>query len=125
MSLGAIDFGPHHRRALSSIVENVVRQLGRKTARARATPDKPTSGCMQLLLRGKQVGTPMFFGVLIIAVVLSADSSRLSGIEGKNVSPDGADGNARPGRIIGAGAYFNACAVLISNSEDESPNATI
>src|SRR4029077_15347405 len=44
---------------------------------------------------------------------LSADS-RAVWHRRKNVSPDGTDGDARPGWIIGAGAYFNAGAVLIS-----------
>ena len=43
---------------------------------------------------------------------LRADS-RIVRNRRKNVSPDGADSDARPGRIIGAGAYFDAGAVLV------------
>jgi cobalt-zinc-cadmium resistance protein CzcA len=84
MSLGAIDFGLIIDGAVV-IVENVVRQLatrqhhlGRKlTAEERAHV---------VFAASKEVGSPMFFGVLIITIVYVPILS-LTGIEGKMFHP--------------------------------------
>ena len=80
MSLGAIDFGLIIDGAVV-IVENVVRQLGLKQhqlGRALTTEERLHT----VVAASKQVGTPMFFGVLIIAIVYLPILA-LSGIEGK------------------------------------------
>ena len=84
MSLGAIDFGLIIDGAVV-IVENVVRQLGAKQHQLgrRLTTDERLHTVMAA---SKQVGTPMFFGVLIIAVVYLPILA-LSGIEGKMFHP--------------------------------------
>src|SRR6185437_3146499 len=67
------------------IVENVVRQLGVKQhelARRLTTEERRHV----VLTASKQVGTPMFFGVLIIAIVY-VPILALSGIEGKMFHP--------------------------------------
>jgi heavy metal efflux system protein len=84
MSLGAIDFGLIIDGAVV-IVENVVRQLGakqRELARRLTTEERLDV----VLAASKQVGTPMFFGVLIIAIVYLPILA-LSGIEGKMFHP--------------------------------------
>jgi heavy metal efflux system protein len=84
MSLGAIDFGLIIDGAVV-IVENVVRQLGVKQhelARRLTTEER----LHVVLAASKQVGTPMFFGVLIIAIVY-VPILALSGIEGKMFHP--------------------------------------
>ncbi len=84
MSLGAIDFGLIIDGAVV-IVENVVRQLGVKQhelARRLTTEER----LHVVLTASKQVGTPMFFGVLIIAIVY-VPILALSGIEGKMFHP--------------------------------------
>jgi heavy metal efflux system protein len=84
MSLGAIDFGLIIDGAVV-IVENVVRQLGLKQhqlGRALAKEERLHT----VLAASKQVGTPMFFGVLIIAIVYLPILA-LSGIEGKMFHP--------------------------------------
>jgi len=84
MSLGAIDFGLIIDGAVV-IVENVVRQLGVKQhelARRLTTEER----MHVVLTASKQVGTPMFFGVLIIAIVY-VPILALSGIEGKMFHP--------------------------------------
>jgi cobalt-zinc-cadmium resistance protein CzcA len=84
MSLGAIDFGLIIDGAVV-IVENVVRQLGVKQhelARRLTTEER----LHVVLIASKQVGTPMFFGVLIIAIVY-VPILALSGIEGKMFHP--------------------------------------
>ena len=84
MSLGAIDFGLIIDGAVV-IVENVVRQLGakqRELARRLTNEER----LHVVLAASKQVGTPMFFGVLIIAVVYLPILA-LSGIEGKMFHP--------------------------------------
>src|SRR6185503_9422798 len=84
MSLGAIDFGLIIDGAVV-IVENVVRQLGVKQhelARRLTTEERRHV----VLTASKQVGTPMFFGVLIIAIVY-VPILALSGIEGKMFHP--------------------------------------
>ncbi len=84
MSLGAIDFGLIIDGAVV-IVENVVRQLGAKQHQLgrRLTTDERLHA---VVAASKQVGTPMFFGVLIIAVVYLPILA-LSGIEGKMFHP--------------------------------------
>jgi cobalt-zinc-cadmium resistance protein CzcA len=84
MSLGAIDFGLIIDGAVV-IVENVVRELGlkqRQLAR-RLTAEERIHA---VVAASKQVGTPMFFGVLIIAIVYLPILA-LSGIEGKMFHP--------------------------------------
>jgi cobalt-zinc-cadmium resistance protein CzcA len=84
MSLGAIDFGLIIDGAVV-IVENVVRQLGLKQhqfGRALTTEERLHT----VVAASKQVGTPMFFGVLIIAIVYLPILA-LSGIEGKMFHP--------------------------------------
>ena len=84
MSLGAIDFGLIIDGAVV-IVENVVRQLGARQhqlGRRLTTEERLHT----VTAASKQVGTPMFFGVLIIAVVYLPILA-LSGIEGKMFHP--------------------------------------
>jgi cobalt-zinc-cadmium resistance protein CzcA len=84
MSLGAIDFGLIIDGAVV-IVENVVRQLGMKQhqlGRRLTTEERLHT----VVAASKQVGTPMFFGVLIIAIVYLPILA-LSGIEGKMFHP--------------------------------------
>ncbi|HEU5245657.1 MAG TPA: CusA/CzcA family heavy metal efflux RND transporter [Candidatus Udaeobacter sp.] len=84
MSLGAIDFGLIIDGAVV-IVENVVRWLGLKQhqlGRALTTEERLHT----VVAASKQVGTPMFFGVLIIAIVYLPILA-LSGIEGKMFHP--------------------------------------
>jgi heavy metal efflux system protein len=84
MSLGAIDFGLIIDGAVV-IVENVVRQLGTKQhqlGRQLTTEERLHT----VAAASKQVGTPMFFGVLIIAIVY-VPILALSGIEGKMFHP--------------------------------------
>ena len=84
MSLGAIDFGLIIDGAVV-IVENVVRQLGIKQHQlGRVLPGEERRATV--LAASKQVGTPMFFGVLIITIVYIPILA-LSGIEGKMFHP--------------------------------------
>jgi heavy metal efflux system protein len=84
MSLGAIDFGLIVDGAVV-MVENIIRRMAEKqkhlgrrlTAAERAH---------EVLLSGKEVATPMFFGVLIITVVY-VPILALTGIEGKMFKP--------------------------------------
>jgi cobalt-zinc-cadmium resistance protein CzcA len=84
MSLGAIDFGLIIDGAVV-IVENVVRQLRVKQheLRRRLTTEERLH---VVLTASKQVGSPMFFGVLIIAIVY-VPILALSGVEGKMFHP--------------------------------------
>jgi len=84
MSLGAIDFGLIIDGAVV-IVENVVRQLGSKQHQLGRALNKEER-LHTVLAASKQVGTPMFFGVLIIAIVYLPILT-LSGIEGKMFHP--------------------------------------
>ena len=84
MSLGAIDFGLIIDGAVV-IVENVVRQLGMKQHQLGRALNKEER-LHTVLAASKQVGTPMFFGVLIIAIVY-VPILALSGIEGKMFHP--------------------------------------
>ena len=120
MSLGAIDFGLIIDGAVV-IVENIVRQLGAKQHQLerRLTTEERLHAVVGA---SKQVGTPMFFGVLIIADCLPADSRAFRNRR-KNVSPDGADSHAGSRRITGAGADFDAGALLVRAREAKSRNA--
>ncbi|NOT53808.1 MAG: efflux RND transporter permease subunit [Deltaproteobacteria bacterium] len=84
MSLGAVDFGLIIDGAVV-IVENVVRQLGQRQhqlGRALTVEER----ALTVLSASKQVGTPMFFGVVIITVVYIPILA-LTGIEGKMFHP--------------------------------------
>ncbi len=84
MSLGAIDFGLIIDGAVV-IVENIVRQLGQrqhKLGRALTAEERMHT----VLAASKQVGSPMFFGVVIITVVY-IPLLALTGIEGKMFHP--------------------------------------
>jgi len=84
MSLGAIDFGLIIDGAVV-IVENVVRQLGlRQHALRRALTTEER--LHTVLTASKQVGSPMFFGVVIITIVYIPILA-LTGIEGKMFHP--------------------------------------
>lgn len=84
MSLGAIDFGLIIDGAVV-IVENIVRQLGLKQHHLgrTLTAEERTK---TVLAASKQVGSPMFFGVIIITVVYIPILA-LTGIEGKMFHP--------------------------------------
>jgi heavy metal efflux system protein len=84
MSLGAIDFGLIIDGSVV-IVENVVRQLGAKQhqlGRRLTTEERLHT----VVAASQQVGTPMFFGVLIIGIVYLPILA-LAGIEGKMFHP--------------------------------------
>ncbi len=84
MSLGAIDFGLIIDGAVV-IVENIVRQLGQRQhqlGRALTAEERTHT----VLAASKQVGSPMFFGVVIITVVYIPILA-LTGIEGKMFHP--------------------------------------
>src|SRR5437868_4456903 len=84
MSLGAVDFGLIIDGAVV-IVENIVRQLGAKQHQlGRALT--PEERMQTVLAASKQVGSPMFFGVVIITVVYIPILA-LTGIEGKMFHP--------------------------------------
>ena len=84
MSLGAVDFGLIIDGAVV-IVENVVRRLGeRQHQLGRALTVEERSHTV--LSAAKQVGNPMFFGVVIITVVYIPILA-LTGIEGKMFHP--------------------------------------
>jgi len=84
MSLGAVDFGLIIDGAVV-IVENIVRQLAHKQAHL-GRPLTVEERVRTVLSASKQVGNPMFFGVLIITVVYLPILA-LSGIEGKMFHP--------------------------------------
>ncbi|MSU33562.1 MAG: efflux RND transporter permease subunit [Pedosphaera sp.] len=84
MSLGAIDFGLIIDGAVV-IVENIVRQLGQRQhqlGRALTAEERAHA----VLMASKQIGSPMFFGVVIIIVVY-VPILALTGIEGKMFHP--------------------------------------
>jgi cobalt-zinc-cadmium resistance protein CzcA len=84
MSLGAVDFGLIIDGAVV-IVENVVRRLAerqRELGRILTKEERFET----VLAASKQVGSPMFFGVLIIAIVY-VPILALVGIEGKMFHP--------------------------------------
>lgn len=84
MSLGAIDFGLIIDGSVV-IVENVVRQLGLKQHQVGRALNQEER-LHTVLAAAKQVGTPMFFGVFIIAIVY-VPILALSGVEGKMFHP--------------------------------------
>jgi len=84
MSLGAVDFGLIIDGAVV-IVENIVRRLGlrqHELGRALTAQERTDT----VLDASKQVGSPMFFGVVIITVVYIPILA-LTGIEGKMFHP--------------------------------------
>jgi heavy metal efflux system protein len=84
MSLGAIDFGLIIDGAVV-IVENIVRQFGvrqHQLGRVLTAEERVRT----VLAASKQVGSPMFFGVVIITVVYIPILA-LTGIEGKMFHP--------------------------------------
>ena len=84
MSLGAIDFGLIIDGAVV-VVENVVRQLAaRQHKLGRALNDEERAHVV--LSASKQVGNPMFFGIVIITAVYIPILA-LTGIEGKMFKP--------------------------------------
>ncbi|GAB4245144.1 MAG: CusA/CzcA family heavy metal efflux RND transporter [Candidatus Methylacidiphilales bacterium] len=84
MSLGAVDFGLIIDGAVV-MVENIITQLGiRQHKLGRALTAKERVQCV--LAASQQVGSPMFFGVLIITIVYLPILS-LTGIEGKMFQP--------------------------------------
>lgn len=84
MSLGAVDFGLIIDGAVV-IVENVVRQLGIKQHQLER-PLTSKERMQTVLEASQQVGSPMFFGVVIITVVYIPILA-LTGIEGKMFHP--------------------------------------
>ena len=84
MSLGAIDFGLIIDGAVV-IVENIVRQLGAKQHHL-GRPLTSEERMRTVIAASKQVGSPMFFGVIIITVVYIPILA-LTGIEGKMFHP--------------------------------------
>ena len=84
MSLGAVDFGLIIDGGVV-IVENIVRQLGLRQHKL-GRPLTAEERAATVLSASKQVGSPMFFGVVIIAVVYLPILA-LTGIEGKMFQP--------------------------------------
>ncbi|HXG47842.1 MAG TPA: CusA/CzcA family heavy metal efflux RND transporter [Methylomirabilota bacterium] len=84
MSLGAVDFGLIIDGAVV-IVENIVRQLAHRQALL-GRPLTAEERARTVLAAARQVGGPMFHGVLIIAVVYLPILA-LGGIEGKMFHP--------------------------------------
>ncbi|MBL9146053.1 MAG: efflux RND transporter permease subunit [Verrucomicrobiaceae bacterium] len=84
MSLGAVDFGLIIDGAVV-MVENIVRQLGEKQHHLGRVLNAEERSKV-VLRAAKQVGQPMFFGVLIITIVYLPILS-LSGVEGKMFHP--------------------------------------
>ncbi len=84
MSLGAVDFGLIIDGAVV-IVENIVRQLGLKQHHLGRTLTA-AERTKTVLAASRQVGSPMFFGVVIITVVYLPILA-LTGIEGKMFHP--------------------------------------
>lgn len=84
MSLGAVDFGLIIDGAVV-MVENIVRRLGLRQ-RELGRPLSVEERAHTVLSAAKQVGSPMVFGVVIIAVVYIPILA-LTGIEGKMFHP--------------------------------------
>ena len=84
MSLGAIDFGLIIDGAVV-MVENIVRQLGQRQHQLGRTLTEEER-LKTVLAASKEVGTPMFFGIVIITVVYIPILA-LTGIEGKMFHP--------------------------------------
>ncbi len=84
MSLGAVDFGLIIDGAVV-MVENIIRHLAhRQSQLGRVLTVKER--CHEVLVSAKEVGSPMFFGVLIVTVVYIPILA-LTGIEGKMFKP--------------------------------------
>ncbi|MFM1767666.1 MAG: Cobalt-zinc-cadmium resistance protein CzcA [Verrucomicrobiota bacterium] len=84
MSLGAVDFGLIIDGAVV-IVENIVRQLAHRQHQL-GRPLTAEERHRTVLAGAKQVGSPVFFGVLIITMVYVPILS-LTGVEGKMFRP--------------------------------------
>ncbi|MES2309137.1 MAG: CusA/CzcA family heavy metal efflux RND transporter [Verrucomicrobiota bacterium] len=84
MSLGAVDFGLIIDGSVV-MVENIVRRLGLKQHELRR-PLNEAERSHVVLAAAKEVGTPTFFGVLIITIVYIPILS-LTGVEGKMFTP--------------------------------------
>ena len=84
MSLGAVDFGLIIDGAVV-IVENIVRQLSERQRHLRRILTREERA-QTVFAASKQVGSPMFFGVIIIAVVYIPVLA-LTGTEGKMFHP--------------------------------------
>lgn len=84
MSLGAVDFGLIIDGAVV-IVENIVRQLGQRQHKC-GRPLTAEERMHTVIAASKQVGSPMFFGMVIITVVY-VPILALTGIEGKMFHP--------------------------------------
>jgi cobalt-zinc-cadmium resistance protein CzcA len=84
MSLGAVDFGLIIDGAVV-MVENIVCQLAHRQAHLKR-PLTVEERAHTVLTASKQVGSPMFFGVLIIALVYLPILA-LTGVEGKMFQP--------------------------------------
>lgn len=84
MSLGAVDFGLIIDGAVV-IVENIVRRLGQRQHEL-GRPLSREERAHTVLAASQQVGSPMFFGVVIITVVYIPILA-LTGIEGKMFHP--------------------------------------
>lgn len=84
MSLGAIDFGLIIDGAVV-MVENIVRHLAHQQQKLGRTLT-PQERAQEVLISAKEVGSPMFFGVLIVTVVYIPIFA-LTGIEGKMFKP--------------------------------------
>jgi len=124
MSLGAIDFGLIIDGAVV-IVENIVRRLAQRQHQLGRllTPEERTK---TVLAASKQVGTPMFFGVLIIAVVYIPILA-LTGIEGKMFHPMALTVMlALGGALVLSLTLMPAlCSLLLRGSIDEADNALV
>jgi heavy metal efflux system protein len=84
MSLGAVDFGLIIDGAVV-MVENIIRHLAHKQQQlGRVLNAKERAH--EVLISAKEVGSPMFFGVLIVTVVYIPILA-LTGIEGKMFKP--------------------------------------
>ena len=124
MSLGAVDFGLIIDGAVV-VVENVVRRLGaRQHTLGRPLTDEERS--QVVLSASKQVGSPMFFGVVIITIVY-VPILALTGIEGKMFHP-----MAITVMLALAGALLLAltlmpvlCSFLLRGRIDEGENLAI
>ena len=117
MSLGAVDFGLIIDGAVV-IVENIVRQLGQRQhqlGRALTAEERAHT----VLAASKQVGTPMFFGVVIITVVYIPILA-LTGIEGKMFHPMALTVMLALARRAAARAHADAGAVLVPAARQDS-----
>ncbi len=124
MSLGAVDFGLIIDGAVV-IVENIVRQLGvRQHQLGRVLT--PEERAQTVLVASKQVGSPMFFGVVIIALVY-VPILALTGIEGKMFHPMALTVMlALGGALVLALTLMPAlCSLWLRGKIDETDNAPV